>query len=121
MRASVAALVLILTACAHEQFVSDRLFCGLSIPAGGTVSQSDIDTFITEIIEPRFPQGFTVWRARGQWRGGNEDALVFEFVHRRDPLLDAKVQEIATAYRTRFAQQAVLRAVTRVRMQLITR
>jgi hypothetical protein len=119
MRAAAATLVLLLTACAHEQFVSDRLFCGLSIPTGGTVSQHDVETFIAEVVEPRFPQGFTVWRARGQWRGGSEDALVFEFVHRRNPQLDAKVQEIANAYRTRFAQEAVLRATTPLRLQWI--
>jgi hypothetical protein len=119
MRAAAVALTLFLAACAQHAFVSDRLFCGLSIPGGGTVTQADFDTFVAEVVEPRFPDGFTVWRARGQWEGGSEDSMVIEIVHPRDPAADRAMQEIADAYRTRFQQQAVLRVTAPVRMQLI--
>lgn len=118
MRIAAAALLLTLTACAHG-FVAERLFCGLSIPAGGTVSQAEIDTFIREVVEPRFPQGFTLWRARGHWKGGNEDVLVIELVHPRGEARARAVEEIANEYRTRFRQEAVLRVTAPVRMQII--
>jgi hypothetical protein len=118
MRAAVA-LTLFLAACAQHAFVSDRLFCGLSIPGGGAVSQSDFDAFVAEVVEPRFPDGFTVWRARGQWKGGAEDSMVIEVVHPRGPQYERAVQEIADAYRTRFRQEAVLRVTSPVRMQLV--
>ena len=119
MRASAVALSLLLAAaCAHHGFVSDRLYCGLSIPGGGTVTQSDLDAFIVAEVEPRFPEGFTVWRARGQWKGGNEETMVIEILHPPTPQLDAAVRQIADAYRTRFRQEAVLRVTSPARMTL---
>lgn len=112
-------LVLLLsTACAHS--VSDRLFCGRSIPDGGTVSDEQLAAFIVEVVEPRFPQGFSVWRARGHWKGGYEDVVVFEFVRPRDGNAERAVAEIADAYRTRFRQEAVLRVRTPAKMDLVT-
>jgi hypothetical protein len=119
MRAAAVALTLFLAACAQHAFVSDRLFCGLSIPGGGAVSQADFDAFVAEVVEPRFPDGFTVWRARGQWKGGSEDAMVIEVVHPRAPQHDRALQEIADTYRTRFRQEAVLRVTSPVTMQLV--
>jgi hypothetical protein len=119
MRAAAVALTLFLAACAQHAFVSDRLFCGLSIPGGGTVSQADFDAFVAEVVEPRFPVGFTVWRARGQWKGGSEDSMVIEVMHARDPQHDRAIQDIADAYVRRFHQEAVLRVTSPVRMQLV--
>lgn len=116
MRAAVLVLALVLTACVHT--VSDRLFCGLSIPEGGTVSQGELDTFISEVVATRFPDGFTVWRARGHWHGGNEESLVIEIIHPRDAQSEAKVRAIADEYRRRFRQHAVLRVVAPAKMEL---
>jgi len=118
MRTAAVALTLFLAACAHHGFVSDRLFCGLSIPGAGAVTQSDVDAFIAAEVEPRFPDGFTVWRARGHWKGGNEETLVIEILHAPDPRLDRLVQEIADAYRVRFRQEAVLRVTSPATMRL---
>lgn len=120
MRAAVV-LSLFLAACAQHSFVSDRLFCGLSIPGGGSVSQAELDAFVAEVVEARFPDGFTVWRARGQWRGGSEESFVIEIVRPRDPRLERAVAEIAEAYRARFRQEAVLRVTAPVRMELVGR
>lgn len=48
----------------------------MSMEGGGTVSDGQVETFLTEVVEPRFPDGFTVWRARGAWQGGCEETLV---------------------------------------------
>lgn len=117
MRVAVVALLFVLTACAHT--VSDRLFCGLSIPDGGAVSQAQLDAFIAEEVATRFPDGFTVFRAHGHWQGGDEESLVIEIVHPRDAQTNAKVRAIAEAYRARFRQEAVLRVTTSARMELI--
>ncbi len=125
MRAAVATLVLFLTACAtvapaiEEAVLADRLFCGLSIPGGGEVSQSDLDAFIQEVVTPRFPQGFTVWRAKGQWNGGNEQTAILEFVHPYDARLDTKIHEIAEEYRKRFHQEAVMRVTMPARIEFV--
>jgi hypothetical protein len=125
MRAAVATLVLVLTACASvaprdaEPGIADRLFCGLSIPGGGEVTQQDLDTFIAEVVTPRFPQGFTVWRATGQWNGGNEQTAILEFLHPYDANLDKKVLEIADEYRKRFHQEAVMRVSVPARIEFV--
>jgi hypothetical protein len=121
---SAALLALLLTACAHvtpygERVVSDRLFCGLTIPDGGAVTQAQLDAFLEEVVEPRFPQGFTVWRANGQWQGGDEEVMVLEVLRPARPDLERAVAEIAQEYRTRFRQEAVLRVIAPAAMQLV--
>lgn len=93
--------------------VSDRLFFGRSVPGGGQVSDAQWEAFVAETIAPRFPEGFTVWRGSGHWKGDDsavvsEDACVLEIVHPADPAIDAKLDEIARAYRQRFNQDAVM-------------
>jgi hypothetical protein len=124
MRIAAAVLALYLTACAsmaptvERPVLSDRLFCGLSIPGGGTVTQADLDKFINEVVEPRFPQGFTMWRAQGRWRGGSEEVMVLEIIHPLDERLGNAVAEIATEYRKRFQQEAVMRVMMPARMEM---
>lgn len=120
MRRASVLVAFLFVACSHlpgRGVVSDRLFCGLSIPTGGVVSQSQLDAFIAEVVTPRFPQGFTVWRARGQWNGGNEDVMVLEFLRPSDPKLAAAVAQIAAEYRKRFQQEAVMRVTVPAQME----
>lgn len=125
MRRALVLTVVLLTACAHlapppeNAVVSDRLFCGLSIPGGGEVTQEQLDAFINEVVEPRFPEGFTIWRAKGQWRGGDEDSLVIEMIHPFDAKIEAAVREIAEEYRSRFRQEAVMRVTVPARLEFV--
>lgn len=89
--------------------VSDRLFCGRSIPGGGEVTDADVQQFLDEVVTPRFPDGFTSWTATGNWRGDEEQTLVLEFIHPYGRSYDEKIREIAEEYRRRFRQQAVMR------------
>jgi hypothetical protein len=99
--------------------LSDRLFCGLSIPGGGTVSQQEVDTFVREVVEPRF-EGFTMWRAKGNWHGTYEEVMVLEFLHPLDERVGNAVREIADEYQRRFHQEAVMRVMMPARMELET-
>ena len=125
MRKAIVVLALLLSACASTpahfgvEGVSDRLFCGRSIPGGGEVSDADVDAFLEEVVTPRFPEGFTSWTAVGNWRGEEEKTLVLEFLHPYGRSFDDKVREIAEEYRRRFRQQAVLRVTGPARMELI--
>ncbi|WP_376094224.1 DUF3574 domain-containing protein [Roseomonas sp. CCTCC AB2023176] len=88
--------------------------------AGGVLRVSDADwtAFLAEEATPRFPDGLTVMDAQGQWRGRDgrierETAKVMWLVL---PGVDAagataQVEPLAAAYRARFAQESVLRAV----------
>lgn len=125
MRITAIALALLLTACATAPYpvavsgVSDRLFCGRSIDGAGEVTDADVEKFIEEVVEPRFPEGFTVWTAVGRWRGGEEKTLIIELVHPYGARFDRAVEEIAEEYRARFRQDAVMRVTTPAMMELI--
>jgi hypothetical protein len=129
MRIAAAVLALSLSACAsmapyaeprvEPAVLSERLFCGLSIPGGGKVSQEELDAFIVEVVEPRFQQGFTMWRAQGRWRGGSEETMVLEILHPLDERLARAVGEIADEYKRRFQQEAVMRVMMPARMELV--
>jgi hypothetical protein len=101
-------------AVAQETWVADRLYFGRSIPGGGGVSEDEWAAFLRDVVTPRFPDGLTVWRAQGQWRGADgtvlgEDVFVVEILHPSDPRADAALEEIAGEYKRRFRQEAVLR------------
>jgi hypothetical protein len=120
-------LPLLMWACAGMvgggDAVSDRLFFGRSIPAGGMVSDSAWDAFLAEVVTPRFPAGLTVWRAEGQWRGPDgrldrEPVMVVEVLHPRGTPADSVFESIANIYCRRFGQDAVLRSTASARMKL---
>ena len=107
-------VLLALAGCATApSTVSDRVFFGRAIPGGGEVTEAQWNAFVAEVIVPRFPQGFTIWRGSGHWKGDDgaavsEQTCVLEVMHGPDPAVDAKLEEIARAYRQRFNQDAVI-------------
>jgi hypothetical protein len=116
------AVSLLLAGCATAPTaVSDRLFFGRGIPGKvATVSDAQWDTFVAEVITPRFPEGFTVYRAAGQWRGDDgaavsEPVCILEVVHPRDAAIERRIVEIAVEYRRRFNQDAVMQVESPVR------
>ncbi|HUR82404.1 MAG TPA: DUF3574 domain-containing protein [Thermoanaerobaculia bacterium] len=125
MRRSVIALALLLSACASMpvrygvEGVSDRLYCGRSIPGGGEVTDADVDKFVDEVVTPRFPEGFTMWTATGSWKGSEETTLVLEFLHPYGRRFDDHVREIAEEYRRRFRQEAVMRVTLPAMMEFV--
>lgn len=93
--------------------VADRMYFGRNIPGGGTVSDSAWKVFLAEVVTPRFPDGFTVLRSEGQWRGADgaidrEEGFVLEVHHRRGLPPDSTFAAIGTEYCRRFRQEAVL-------------
>lgn len=98
----------------------ERLYFGRSIGDTATVSDSAWSGFVREVLTPEFPEGATIWDASGQWRAPDgstvrERSFVVELLHLVTPDIEARVQRVIDAYKTRFAQQAVLRVVTDVR------
>jgi len=94
--------------------VSDRLLFGRVIATGGTVTDSEWATFLNDVITPRLPDGFVVWRGNGQWRADNgailrDSGFVLEVVHPHGLPPDSIFEAIATEYCRRFHQESVLR------------
>jgi Protein of unknown function (DUF3574) len=117
-----AALVLVLfAACAHDVWISERLYFGRSIPGGGAVSDAEWDAFVRDVVTPRFPAGLTIHAAHGQWREesgtiAREPVMVIEILHPPGEAAERAIEEIIRAYREKFRQEAVLRVRARARV-----
>ena len=81
--------------------------------AGGIVSEAAWARFLAREIAPRFPDGFTVFDAAGQWRDPRRGRTVREpskvvlIVFRDAPQMQEHLDAIADAYKRRFKQQSV--------------
>jgi hypothetical protein len=96
-------------------FARTELFFGTARP-GGVVTPKEFQKFVDEKITPRFPEGLTLLRGSGQFRG--EDDIVIK--ERSFVLIllyplegfgksSEKIDRIRTLYREQFDQQSVLR------------
>jgi len=97
----------------EKRLVSDTLHLGTA-RQGGVVDAAQWTQFLRDWVTPRFPDGLTVSQASGQWRGADgtiveETSYVLNLVHASDEESERKVGEIASEYKRRFDQEAVLR------------
>ena len=89
-------------------------------PDGGIVSDEQWQAFLAEEVTPRFPRGFTVLEAAGQYQDARtrdvtqERTEILLIVHTDDPAPRAAIDAIVAAYARRFAQRSVLRVEARV-------
>jgi hypothetical protein len=97
-------------------YARTELFFGKSIPGGGTVTDAAFAQFLDQEVTPRFPAGFTVVPAMGQYRETNgvidhEASDMLIVFYPRDSASDAskKIDEIRAAYDRIFHQESVLR------------
>ncbi|MDP1545262.1 MAG: DUF3574 domain-containing protein [Anaerolineales bacterium] len=96
----------------------ERLYFGRSIRDGGTVTDSSWATFMQQSITPRFPNGFTVWEAEGQWQGSEkaivrEQTFVVEIIHPADSVdVGTAIKQIIDEYKRRYRQESVLHVIT---------
>jgi Protein of unknown function (DUF3574) len=90
-----------------------QLFFGLSIKGRGPVTPHEWSEFLRRDVTPRFPDGFTVYEAEGQWQNPASHAVVHErskimIIAAEDTAeVRTKLSEIADLYRGAFHQQAV--------------
>ncbi|MGN6393686.1 MAG: DUF3574 domain-containing protein [Gemmatimonadales bacterium] len=97
--------------------VRDVVYFGRNRPDGGTVSDADWQAFLDQVVTPRFPAGFSVVEATGQWRGRSgvvehERTEVLTVLHAGNETDRRAVAELAAEYKRRFHQEAVLRERT---------
>jgi len=122
------AVQLTLASCATPQpmgeaMIATRLYFGMSMPNGGTVSAAAWREFLKTEVTPRFPGGLTVLAAHGQWRDQKsgrtvrERSRVLVLLHRGTAKATEAIAAIIARYKTRFRQQSVLRVDTPVRAQ----
>lgn len=99
-----------------DQWVKYQLFMGRSNQTGEVVDDAAWATFLGDTVTPRFPDGLTVFDARGQWRASEGQinrertkVLVILAPPGEDGL--RLIDEISDEYKRRFSQQSVLQVV----------
>ena len=96
--------------CAQRTYA--RLFFGLEGPHG-SVAETEWDTFLRDVVVPRFPGGLTVLHAKGHWQAAGEPpqreaSRVLEIVYDERPHADRRIDEIAASYKAHFQQDSVM-------------
>jgi hypothetical protein len=94
--------------------VREVLYFGRNRPGGGTVTDEEWQSFLDQVLTPRFPAGLTVVAATGQWKGKSglveqERSEVVTVFHSGDEAARRAVMEVVVEYKRRFRQEAVLR------------
>ncbi len=97
-------------ACAQRVYA--RLFFGLEGPRG-SVAEAEWDAFLRDVVVPRFPNGLTVFHAKGHWQAAGappqrEASRVLEIVYDERSHADRRIEEIATTYKAQFQQDSVM-------------
>jgi hypothetical protein len=117
-------LMLLVSACAsspaavrcqagERPALVESLYFGAAKP-NGVVTDNEWDSFVAKEIAPRFPDGFTIWPAEGEWRSADggvvrERSHVLQVITFDDPSATAKLKSIIEAYELTFQQEAVMR------------
>lgn len=94
------------------RLVRTTLYFGLARPAG-TISEKAWKAFVRDEVTRRFPQGFTVWHADGQWLGtsgrvSRERAKVLLLMHPDTPEVRSSLNSLIETYKRKFQQESML-------------
>ena len=94
--------------------VRDVIYFGRNRPGGGIVTDEEWQSFLDQVLTPRFPAGLTVVAATGQWKGKSglveqERSEVVTVLHSGDEAARRAVMEVVVEYKRRFRQETVLR------------
>ena len=98
------------------KFLRTELYFGRSKPDGTLVTESEWSEFLSDVVSPRFPEGFTILSGKGQYRNAkgaiiseSSEVLVIMYPSKGKRFSRSKIEEIRYAYKKRFDQESVLR------------
>lgn len=117
--------VVLITGCASRQlhqWQQSTLYFGLSCQDGSQVELSEWQQFVDTEITSRFPEGFTVVTADGQWQNKKGDIIqepsrMVIILHTADPQIQYSIEAIRERYKERFDQQSVLLTTQPIRVE----
>lgn len=104
---------------AGTPFARTELFFGRNKPDGGKVGKREWESFLNEVVTPRFPQGLTVLSGAGQFLDSHNEIeeerslvliLIYPLEQRKEK--SARIEEIRERYKQLFRQESVLRMDT---------
>jgi len=96
-----------------QALLRSELFFGRLKPDGSVVTDAEWRAFVAEHVTVRFPDGFTVLDAVGQYRTRagelqTEPTKILQIVHGPEARPRAAIQELRDVYRRLFQQESVL-------------
>jgi hypothetical protein len=98
------------------RFIRVELYFGFDRKGQTPVSESEWSRFLDDEVTPRFPDGFTVFSALGQYRTGDgsivrEESRVLVVLYPKSVKKKngALIEEIRAGYKKRFQQESVMR------------
>jgi hypothetical protein len=99
---------------ADNQMQQTTLYFGLSRPAGKDITSQEWQQFVDKDVTPRFKDGLTVFDARGQWLGNDgkvarEQSKALMLIHGKDAQSESNIEALRNVYKSRFAQESVMR------------
>jgi hypothetical protein len=94
--------------------IQESLFFRQDIPGGGEVSEADFQSFIDNVVTPRFPAGLTVFDANSQYRDNSgrviqEKSKYLTIFVEDNQQNQSLLKDIAQAYIKQFNQESILR------------
>ena len=98
---------------AQKPMLVAQLFFGLSVKGRGPVTPREWRRFADRVLTPHFPDGFTVYDGKGEWRNGSagpiirEDSKVLLVAGPDDAEFRAAITAVADAYKQEFGQLSV--------------
>ena len=116
-------IVLVLVACGlprpltcspnEHPVIIETLYFGTAKP-GGTVSATEWESFVNEIVVPAFPEGLTAWDTSGRWRMATgiveqETSHILQLTQDGSTRKDSAIQSVIQTYKREFQQEAVMR------------
>ncbi|MCI0707895.1 MAG: DUF3574 domain-containing protein [Ignavibacteriae bacterium] len=110
-------------AASSDLWIREEIIFGTDIPDGGTVSDNDWQQFLGEIVTPRFPNGFSILSAHGQYlmQDGTivreKSWILILYLPAHGIETNKAIDEIISSYKQRFKQESVLRSTSPARVQ----
>lgn len=103
-----------------DKYRKTELYFGTGKPDGTEITDEEWQDFLLSEVTPRFPDGFTVVAATGQYRTStgkivreHSRMLIFLYPKRTKTEAGKKVEQIRKSYCDRFNQESVLRVDSR--------
>jgi hypothetical protein len=94
-----------------------EMYFGLVRSDKTPVTEREWETFVEQVVTPRFPAGLTVFNGAGQWRNAaghidREPSKVLVILHPSTESVEAKVDEVRRLYCQQFNQEAVMKVTS---------
>lgn len=98
--------------------IQEDLYFGRNIGTTGQVTETEFQQFLNQIITPLFPDGLTVYDAKGQFSDSTntqirEPSKVVSLLYEDSLTNQQSINQIIDAYKNQFQQDSVLRVANR--------